>query len=362
MQAGAEFAAIGLDVLRRNLPAAMDILADVALSPNFPQEEVDREKKKRLDALAQANNNPNAISQRLGPMLAYGPTHPYGRPGQGFPSTVEKLAAEDLSRFHAAYWKPGSSALIFAGDITLADAVDLSRRSFGSWSGGSAPLLSVPPPQPVGPGKVFMVDRADAAQTVVTQILPGPARSASDYYALTLADAVWGGGAGARLGTNIREEKGYSYGVFSFANANSKYGLWMASGGVQTNKTREAIAEFQKELKFIAGGKPVSEKELADARNNRIRGYAQEFESLGRVASVIQNLWSTGMPMTEIERQTGELQKATREAVNSAAEKYATPGKATLLLVGDLSRIESGVRELSIGDVIIVDVEGKPQR
>jgi zinc protease len=265
-------------------------------------------------------------------------------------------------RFHAAYWKPASSALIFAGDITLADAVDLARRSFGSWSGGSAPLLAVPPPQPVGPGKVFMVDRADAAQTVVAQILPGPARSASDYYALTLADAVWGGGAGARLGTNIREEKGYSYGVFSFANANSKYGLWMASGGVQTNKTKEAVAEFQKELKFIAGGKPVSEKELVDARNNRIRGYAQEFESLGRVASVIQNLWNTGMPMTEIERQTGELQKATRESVNSAAEKYATPGKATLLLVGDLSKIENGVRELGIGDIIIVDVEGKPKR
>ena len=94
-------------------------LPNVALSPNFPQEEVDREKKKRLDALTQANNNPNAIAQRLGPMLAYGPSHPYGRPGQGFPSTVEKLGAEDLSRFHAAYWKPASSALIFAGDITL---------------------------------------------------------------------------------------------------------------------------------------------------------------------------------------------------------------------------------------------------
>ena len=223
---------------------------------------------------------------------------------------MEKLGAEDLSRFHAAYWKPASSALIFAGDITLADAVDLARRSFGSWSGGSAPLLAVPPPQTVGPGKVFMVDRADAAQTVVTQILPGPARSASDYYALTLADAVWGGGAGARLGTNIREEKGYSYGVFSFANANSKYGLWMASGGVQTNKTKESVVEFQKELKFIAGGKPVSEKELADARNNRIRGYAQEFESLGRVASVIQNLWNTGMPMTEIERRDRRAAKS----------------------------------------------------
>jgi zinc protease len=361
VQAGTESAAMGLEVLRRNLPAAMNILAEVALSPSFPKDEVDREKKKRLDGLAQAYNNPNAISQRVGPMLAYGPTHPYGRPGQGFPSTVEKLAAEDLAQFHATYWKPASSALVFAGDITLADAVALARRNFGAWSGGSAPALAVPPPQPVGPGKVFLVHRPDAAQTVVSQTLPGPARSSSDYYALLLADAVWGGGAGARLGSNIREEKGYSYGVFSFAHANSKYGLWIASGGVQTNKTKEAVAEFQKELKFIAGGKPISEKELTDARNNRIRGYAQEFESLGRVASVIQNLWAVGMPLSEIERQTGELQKASRDSVNSAAEKYATPSKATLLLVGDLSKIESGIRELGIGEVIIIDAEGKPK-
>jgi zinc protease len=348
-----------LEVLRRNLPDALGILADIARDPSFPQDEVDREKKKRLDALAQANNNPNAISQRLTPALAYGLTHPYGHPSQGFPSTVAAIAPEDLARFHSAYWKPGSSALIFAGDITLADATGLARQSFGSWSGGAAPTLAVPPPQPVGPGKVFLVNRPDAAQTVVAEILPGPTRAASDYYALSLADVVWGGDAAARLGTNLREDKGYSYGVFSFTNPYSKYGTWEAGGGVQTNKTKEAVVEFQKELKFIAGAKPVSEKELTDARNTRVRGYAQQFESLDRVAGQVEELWAIGLPMTELQRETGELQKVTREAVNAAAEKYATPSRATLLLVGDLSKIEAGIRELKIGEVVILDVEGK---
>ncbi len=354
-----EIASQRIEVLHRNLPAALGILADIVRNPSFPTDEVDREKKRRLDALAQAYNNPNAIAQRLAPGLAYGLNHPYGRPGQGFPSTVAKIEPEDLARFHSTCWKPGSSALIFAGDIALAEATELTRQSFGSWSGGAAPALAVPPPQPVGPGKVYLVNRPDAAQTVVFEILPGPTRTTSDYYALTLADAAWGGTAAARLGTNLREEKGYSYGVFSSTNAHSKYGTWMAGGGVQTNKTKESVVEFQKELKFIAGEKPVSEKELTDGRNTRVRGYAQQFESLDRVAGQVEQLWAIGLPMTELQREPDELKKVTREAVNAAAEKYATPSRATLLLVGDLSKIETGIRELKIGEVVIVDAEGK---
>jgi len=358
----AEAATLQLEVLRRNLPAALGVVADIARNPSFPPDEVDREKKKRLDALSQNYNNPNAIAFRLESTLLYGPDHPYGRPDQGFPSTVQSITPQDLARFHAAYWKPASSALIFAGDITLADATELAKNNFGSWAGGAAPVLNVGAPKPMGPGKIFLVNRPDAAQTVVVEILPGPARGASDFYALSLGDAVWGGSAAARLGTNIREEKGYSYGVFSFVNGYSKYGSWMASGGVQTNKTKESLVEFQKELKFIAGQKPVSDKELADARNNRLRGYAQQFESLSRVTGQVEDLWSVGLPTTELQRKTAELQKASREAVNAACEKYASPDHATLLVVGDLAKIEPGIRELNLGDVVVLDPEGKRLR
>ncbi|HKQ51444.1 MAG TPA: pitrilysin family protein, partial [Pyrinomonadaceae bacterium] len=115
--AGAESSTVAIEVLKRNLQPAMTIFADVIRNPAFPAEEVDREKKKRLDALAQDAEDPNAIAQRVGQMLAFGPDHPYGRPGRGFPSTVQTLTREDFSRFHETNWKPGSSAIIFAGDI-----------------------------------------------------------------------------------------------------------------------------------------------------------------------------------------------------------------------------------------------------
>ena len=307
--ANPEYSTLSLEVLQRNL-AALVILADVARNPSFSQGEVDREKKKRLDELSQAENGPNSISQRVRQELAFGPAHPYGHPTAGFPSTVEKLTGEDLALFHDTYWKPGGSALILVGDVSLAKAVELAREDFGSWSGGAPPPVTIPPPHPVGLGKVFMIDRPDAAQTVVTEILPGPSRGAPDYYALSLANQVWGGAAGARLGMNLREEKGYSYGVFSFPAPYSKYGEWDASGGVQTNKTKESVVEFEKELKFIAGEKPASDRELADAKHERVRSYAQQFESMGRVAQQMTELWAVGLPMSELQREPDELEKA----------------------------------------------------
>ena len=358
--AGKESASLDFEVLKRNLGPALAILGDVARNPNFPAEELDRERKLRLSELAQAENQPNSISSRISPMLAYGRNHPYGRPTSGFPATVEKLTPEDMAQFHDTYWKPGGSALIFAGDITLAEATDLAKTNFGTWKGAAPKGATIPAPQPLGPGKVYLVNRPDAAQTVVAVILPGPARGASDYYDLSLANTVWGGAAGARLGMNIREDKGYSYGVFSFPSSFAKYGTWRASGGVQTNKTKEALVEFQKELKFIAGEKPITEKELAGARQNRVRGYAQQFEAMRQVGSQVEELWIHGLPMTEMQHEPDELQKATLDAVNAAAQKYARPSGATLLLVGDLAKIESGVRELNLGEVVLLDVQGNP--
>jgi zinc protease len=356
--ANREHAELGMEVLKRNLGPALAVFADVALNPSFPANEFEREKKITLDNLAQQANNPGAVANRVAAMLAFGPDHPYGR--APLPATVSAITREDLAAFHGTNWKPGSSALFFVGDITLNEATRLARESFGAWAGGSAPAANIAAPRPVGPGKVFLIDRQDAAQTVVAHILPAPQRKTEDYYAITLANAVYGGGFGTRLNLNLREDKGYSYGVFAFPAHYSKAGTWVASGGVQTNKTKESVVEFVNELKNFAGAKPISETELQAARLGRIRGYAQQFEANDRVADQIITLWVAGLPMTELQSATTGLESATLAAVNAAAAKYAAPAGTTLLLVGDLSKIEAGVRELNLGEVVILDVEGKP--
>jgi len=359
--AARESASLTMEVLKRNLNPALGVVADVARNPSFPAAEFDREKKILLDQLAQQSNNPNAVANRVAQMLAFGVDHPYGRPAGGLPSTVQPITREDLVRFHETYWKPGSSALVFVGDITLAEATELARQHFGAWAGGAAPKVAVPAPKPVGPGKVFLVDRQGAAQTVVSHILAAPPRRSEDYYAFRLADFVYGGGGfGTRLNLNLRENKGYSYGVFSFPSQYTEAGTWIASGGVQTNKTKESVVEFVSELKAIAGAKPISETEFRTAQLKRVRGYAQQFESVGRIAGEIVGLWALGLPMTELQNETTGIERTTLAAANAAAAKYAAPAGTTLLLVGDLATIEQGVRELNLGEVVILDAEGKP--
>jgi len=360
-ETGREAASLSLDVLRRNLSPALAILADVAQHPTFPEAEVAREKQRQLDALAQLENNPNAVAARVRNILAFGADHPYGRPAQGVPTTVETITRADLEAFHRDRWKPGSSALIFVGAVTLADARALAEEHFGSWSGGAADPVNIPPPAPAHAGRIYLVDRQDAAQTVVQQFLPAPARASGDYYSLMMADAVWGGGGfGTRLNLNLREDKGYSYGVFSNLSPYRHAGVWSAGGGVQTDKTAPAVAEFDRELKALAGERPITRVEFDSARQTKMRGYTQQFEAYDRIAGQVASLWAQDLPMSELQKEYDETANASHEAALAAAKKYARPDQAMLLLVGDRNRIEKEVRDLGVGDVAVVDSMGRP--
>ena len=359
--AGRETTTWSMDALKSRLEPAFDLFADVILNPTFPAKEFEREQKIHLDALQQDARNPNSIASRVRSMLLFGADHPYGRPARGLPASVSTISTADLQKYHATWWKPGSSALVFAGDIKLDEAVAMAKAEFGSWSGGSAPTVNVPAPRPVQGGKIYVVDRPNSAQTVVTQAFLAPPRRTEDYYALSLADAVWGGGGfGTRLNLNLRENKGYSYGVFSNQALFNHAGAWWAAGGVQTDKTKESIVEFNNELAAIAGGRPVSATELENAKLVRVRGYAQQFESLSRIAGEVATLWAQGLPLTELESAPRSITAATLEQVNAAARKYAVPQRATLLLVGDLAKIEAGLRDLKAGDIVVLDAEGNP--
>jgi zinc protease len=360
--AAREYSVLAMQLLSRNVKPALAIMADVIRNPQFPASEVDREKKRHLDALGQQANNPNAISGRVRAMLQFGPQHPYGRPAQGLPSTVQPITREDIAAFHRANWKPGSSTLILAGDITLDEARKLAQEAFGDWSGGAAPVVEIPAPQPAAQsGRIYLVDRPGSAQTIVTQMLRGPARTADDYDAFRLIDAVWGGGGfGTRLNLNLREDKGYSYGVFSNMSLYPTVGAWWGGGGVQTDKTSESLVEFVNELDALAGKKPISNAELTSAKETRVRGYAQQFETVDRIGQQVADLWALRLPMTELQREADATMAVSEAGITAATKRYVTPQNATLLLVGDREKIEEKVRNLKFGELVILDAEGKP--
>ncbi len=356
--AGRELSMLSFEVLNRNLAGGMELFAEVIREASYPEAEVEREKMRHLDSLAQQANNPSSVASRLRGILAFGREHPYGRPLQGFPSSVREIGRDDLLQFHQTQWKPGSSALIFAGDISFDDAKELAEKYFGPWQGAPAERTVIPPRSESNRGKIFLVDRQDAPQTVLMQILPAPGRRTKDSYALRLVDAVWGGGGfGTRLNLNLREDKGYSYGVFSSLGFLSEAGSWWAHGNMQTDKTRESFVELSSELEDLAGRKPITAKELADAKATRTRGYSQQFESLGRIAGQVADLWSVGLPMSELQREYDETAGTGMDAVVEAVRRHLAGIQPVYLLVGDLSKIEEGICSLG-PEVIVLDEEG----
>ena len=354
-----EYSSVSLEVLKRHIAPAIEILADTVLNPAFSDTELAKEKNLRIDLISQEKEDPNTIAFHVARMLAFGSDHPYGRPIKGWPETVQRITRDDLVKFHKEYWKPEGAALVFVGDISLAEATQLAKASFGNWFGGPIPTVAIPPPRPMGPGKVFVVDRPDATQTVAMQVVLGPARKSQDYYALLLADAVWGGFFGTRLNTNLREEKGYSYTVFSTPELYSKYGIWESFAGVEADKTKESVVELIKELKNLSGAKPITDAELTHAKVNRIRGYAQQFDSLKRIAEQIAAVWAADLPVAEIQHKIEGFDKVTLSDVNTVAQKYARPEAASLLLIGNLSKIKQQIQSLNLGECVVLDVEDK---
>ncbi len=351
-----------MEVLRRNLGPTLEILADVIMNPTFPVEEIGREKQRSIDRLALPRSDAVAVSIRVQSMLAYGPDHPYGRPVGGSSETISSITREDAAGFHRTFWKPASTSLVFVGDVSLDEAVALTRRQFGQWEGGAAPTVDIPPARPTTAGKIYLIDSPGAAQTYVTQVLAAPERRSRDSHALSLVNYAYGGTINMRLSRNLREDKGYTYGAWSELEQYAHGGAWYAFAGVQTDKTKESVIEFFKEMKDLAGARPLTQQEFMAAKTSRVKSYAQQFESFGRVERQVSNLWVAGLPMTELQSLPDEIARLTLQNVNVVAAKYGTPAGASLLLMGDLSKIEAGIRALNLGEVIILGRDGRPIR
>ncbi len=353
-----ESARLGLDVLADNLTPAMALFADVVRNPLFPEEELERERHRHLDHLAQQASHPQSLAQRVCPRLVFGADHPYGQPVQGYASSIGELSRYDLARSFEENWRPDQSALVFVGDITCGQAMKLADNRFGSWKGDVRPARTVPDPSPDRKmNRIYLIDRPDAPQTVVCQFIPAPRRDTPDYHALRLVDAVWGGGFQSRLNLNLREEKGYTYGVSTSLGLLGVSGYWKVQTSIQADKTGEVVMELMSEMEGLAGERPVSEEELEEARTGRIRGYAQQFESLRRIAGSIGGLWSSGRPMTDIRDAVENLEKVTLEDVRSTARLHLNPRRAGYLLVGDRTEIEAQLidKGLALAEVLDPD-------
>lgn len=353
---GADGSALAVRCLSEDARAAIGILADVALHPAFPEQEVERVRQDRLTALMQERDSPEETADRIFLSCLYGPAHPYGHAAPGTEASLKKISREDMMRFYRSSRTPRNAALVIVGDMKEQDARKLAQDLFGSWKGD----VSESPAPPAGAGagsRVVIVDKPGTPQTRIVVGQLALARSDPGYDRLNLLNAVLGGGFTGRINMNLREQHGYTYGMYSNLSANRGPGRIVASAGVRTDVTGAAIAEVLKEVQGMID-RPVTDGELTRAKGSQINGLPGRFETTGAVASQVAQLFTFGLPDDYYQTLPSRLGAITTQDLAAAAREYLTPKQLTVVAVGDRAKIAPQIESLGLGPISYRDPDG----
>ena len=339
------------------LAEALPLMSDVALRPSFPVSELDRLRKERLTGLLQARDNAGALIQLAFPRIVFGPTHRYGTSANGLPATIEALTVDDLKTFYRSHFRPDNATLLVVGDLTPATALPMLERAFGNWKAdGMAPLVADVPNAPqLTKRQVYLVDKPEAAQSQIRIGWVGVSRSTPDYAVLEVLNTVLGGSFTSRLNQNLREKNGYAYGASSGFDMRLSAGPFLASAGVQTDKTADALKEFFNELNGILT--PVPPDELAKARNYVALGFPGEFETTSDMARKLEELVIYNLPDTTFSNFVPSVTAVTAADLQRAAARFVQPERMAVVVVGDLKLIEGPIRALNLGPITRVPVD-----
>ena len=351
-----------LSALKNNLDRSLELYADVILNPVFPEEDFLRLQKQRLAAIQREKVSPFAMALRVFPGLLYGPDHAYGNPltGSGTEASVSKLTREDLAKFHGTWFKPNDSTLVVAGDTTLGELTPKLEKLFAGWKSGDVPKKNIGtveyPPKPV----VYILDKPGALQSVILAGEIAPPRNNPDEIAIETMNNILGGNFGARINMNLREDKHWSYGAQSVLIGARGQRPFIVVAPVQTDKTKESLAEIDKELRGILGDKPPTQEELAKVQANETLSLPGSRETIGEVGNSIETLVEYGLPDDYYDKYAGRVRALQVSDIEAAAKRVVRPGNLVWVVVGDRSKIEAGVRELNLGPVKFLDADGKP--
>lgn len=348
---GLESSRIHLNCLTETLGDALDVLADVTQNPAFRDEDTERMRGLKLTGLEQKKGYPPAVAADQMARSLYGDTHPWGQPAGGTPKSVKAIRRADLARFHKTYYVANNAQIVVSGDVTPETVLPLLEARFKGWSNGRVPQAKLPPFPSMKSGRLTLVNRAAATQSQVwlgTRIFPA---TSPDAVPMFVANNVLGGLFTSRLNLNLREEKGYSYGVHSQVSLNRATGAFIAAGGIFADKTALATGEFVKELR---GFGEVSEAELASAKSAIIGSLPSVLETNDAVAGALNSLTTKGLPLDYYATLAGKVTSVTRADVRRIATSYVAPTAWQVVVVGPLKTSEAELRKLELGKTEVV--------
>ena len=335
-------------------------MSDVVLNPAFPADQFTIQKQRRIAQIGQEKANPNALAQRILPAIIYGANHAYGKPASGTENSVETITRDDLMKWHSDWFKPGSSTVIVTGDTTLQKVLPMLEESFSSWKTGTAPAKNLATVPKTTGRKIYLIDKPDAPQsTIVAAHISETSGQAEDLAAEPLFQN-FGGMATSRLNRNLRLDKHWSYGTSGQLRSSRGQRTFLVLAPVQTDKTKESMLEVVKEIRDVAGARPVSGEEFESIMRNMTSRLPGRFETLSSLEGAAIDLVNYKLADDYWAKYGANMRGLTEAQLSEAAKKFVRPDEIVWIVIGDLSKIEKGIGELDFGEIIKLDANGQP--
>ena len=352
-----------VSALTRSLEDTVRLWSRYIRDPGFRESDVERERALALSGLQQALVDPDSVAGRVFNYLIYGPDHAYGAPLAGRTDIIGSYSRDDVLAFHRRFIRPDNAVIFAAGDADFDVLMATLEKSFGDWQAPAQPrgqkTIATVASQ-TGP-RIVLVDKPGAIQSVIRvgQVAPGGLDPRN--FDLDLLNGVLGGGFTARLNMNLREQKGWTYGANSHVSEASGPQVFSVSTSVQTDRTAEALSEISRELHDIGGARPATAAELDLLRRGEVLTLPDRFETNNAMVGYLRYVTRFEHPYDWITTLPGRYASVTPETVTNAAAML-NPDAMTWVVVGDLSKIEAGVRAAGLGDVEVWDAEGRRLR
>jgi len=330
--AGDHQTSFSTESLAEDFPQMVELLADVLRRPTFPAEQMERMRGQWLVRLQEREQNTRSVASRRFHELLYG-DHPYGRPGSGYPETIQSISREDVVAFHRDNYGPQGAIIVVSGDVTTDAVVELITTHLGDWQGIS-PAQTLPQ---VSAQTDIRRESVAMPGKVQSDILIGSlaiARSDPDYFAVQVANSILGQfGMMGRLGEVVREEQGLAYYSYSMLDADIGPGPWLAAAGVNPANVELAVESIRAEFARL-GAEPVSDEELSDSKANMTGRLPLALETNDGVTSQLLNMEWYGLGLDYLYRYADNINAITAADVQRVAAKYLRPDAYTLVVAG----------------------------
>lgn len=320
--------------LAEDLPLLLNLMSEALLSPSFPKAEMEKLRAQLLTGLSiRAQDTSDMASMVFDEILFKG--HPYSRPEDGYPETVERIKRSDLMRFHHDYYGPRGMVIAIVGAVTAQEAIRQVKRALGGWQvkgQKESPLLSEPKHLKKTVSKHHRIPGKSQSDLVIGT--NGPRRRDPEYLPASLGNNILGQfGMMGRIGEVVREKAGLAYYVYSSLSAGVGPGSWEVSAGVNPQNVNHALDLIREQLQhFMQEG--ITEDELADSKANFIGRLPLSLESNGGVANALLNIERHQLGLDYYRRYSAIVNNVQREDVLLAAQKYIDVDKLAIAVAG----------------------------